>query len=239
MAVLQLLGWDFPPERAVAVAVELIDPVSGRITSNGLTVTLQGRSSKPITSSSGRLVWIGDVENWPAALSVDCGAQPFRSIVNQSLIALRPASWPKPKPHERLIRVRLTPTSVYPFTDGVTAIQGWLFENDPPTPIADAELSFEWAVAGTAAWQPIDPNLSVRTDNQGRFGVYARIRGTAAQEPDVAHGLVKIHIVVTRGAQTKRSPDTFQFLPPPAATGRIPDGAPLPEWVALDWGVLV
>jgi hypothetical protein len=239
MAAPVLLSWDNPPPRDVAVALELLDPVTGLVVSHGVAPKLADRSSKPIVSASGRFVWIGDAEQWPPSVDVEIRRAPYLPIVDHDLTAKRPPTWPVVKPHERLIQLTLTPTPDYQFSDGVTALQGWLFENDPPVPIADAEVWFEWAARGTGAWQPMAADLRRRTDAAGRFSLFTRIPKTPLTRPDVVGGLVKIRVGVKRDMLTKFSDDSFQFLPSPAAAGRIPDGVPLPDCVALDWGVLV
>ncbi|HMN44669.1 MAG TPA: hypothetical protein PKE27_08860 [Povalibacter sp.] len=243
-------GWDDPITREVAVAVELLDPVSQQRVSQDVKVTLGGRVDQPYISASRRFVWLGNFAAWPPSISVDPGKLPFAPIANQPLAAA-PAGWPSVSPEKRRIRVTLTPSANYPFDEGVTALSGYLFEKsaqDPNVrvPIANAEVWFQWAVG--ASWLPATPPR-VRTDARGEFGLFARIAHSAGQEPDVLRGLLKVKLFVKRGSTTRETPANFRYIDPPllsitppyppVSDGRIVNGAALVHGVALDWATLV
>ena len=236
--------------REVAVAVELLDPVTQQRVSQGLKVTLAGRPDEPYISPSRRFVWLGNAGGpWPAAVSVDPGKLPFAPIALQPLGAA-PLNWPDVDPEKRRIRVTLTPTSLYPYDEGVTAITGYLYRKVPPNgvrqAIPDAEVWFQWADAG-ANWRPATPPR-VKTDARGEFGLFARIPQVTGQEPDIVRGLIKVRVFVKNGAVTKSTPANFRFIDPPllsitppyppVSDGRVVNGAALVPGVAFDWDAL-
>lgn len=242
-------GWDDPITRDVAVAVELIDPVTQQRVAQDFTVTLGGRADKPYVSASRRFVWLGKADTWPPTVSVDPGKLPFDPVTNHPLGAA-PADWPDVAPDKRRIRLTLTPTAAYPYDEGVTAITGFLFEKVAPDPkrrpIANAEVWFQWAV-GAALQPPAPPK--VKTNERGEFGLFARIAHATGQEPDVLRGLLKVKLFVKRGLATRSTPANFRFIDPPllsitppyppVSDGRVVNGAALVPGVALDWATLV
>jgi hypothetical protein len=235
--------------REVAVAVELLDPVTQQRVSQGLKVTLGGRADSPYISPTRRFVWLGNAAApWPATISVDPGKLPFAPIANQPLAAA-PANWPHVDPEARRIRVTLTPTALYPYEEGVTAITGYLYRKIPPNGtkqgISGAEVWFQWAAG--ASWFPGTPPR-VKTDARGEFGLFARIPQVTGQDLDVLRGLLKVRVFVKNGALTKSTSASFRFIDPPllsitppyppVSDGRVVNGAALVSGVALDWNAL-
>ena len=222
--------------RSVNVAVELWDPVTLLPVFEGLKVSLTGRDDKPIVNRSGRFVWIGREDEWPAALSVDAGLQPFQSFVDRDLVAFRPAGWPAVKPQERLIRVALAPRSTYSFPDGINVIRGTLL--DASTPIAGAQIWMEWWDLGISDWRAADVTQRAITDDRGQFAAFTRIPPGTTVEPDVVNGALKARLTVIRAGETRHTADDFSFLEDPASAGRIPDSEMLSNWLTLDWAAL-
>jgi hypothetical protein len=237
-------------ERKVAVAVEIIDPVTQQRVAQGVTVTLGGRADKPFVSASRRFVWLKDPDTWPPTISVDPGKLPFQAISNLPL-PVQPAGWPNVPPEMRRLRITLTPTSVYPFDEGVTAVSGFLFEKNAQQPhlrdpIVGADVSMEWAV--NAQGLPAPPP-AVQTDARGEFSLFARIPNVTGHVPDVVRGMLKVRLVVTHVLTTRKTPVNFRFMDPPllsssppylpVSDGRIVSGAVSGAGVALDWAALV
>ena len=96
-----LVDPDQLPERSVAFALELLDPVSVTLISEGVEVAIAGRDAKPIVNLSGRFVWLGQTDVWPTTLSVTPGAQPFEPIRDLDVTGQRPAQWPNVLPQDR------------------------------------------------------------------------------------------------------------------------------------------
>jgi hypothetical protein len=245
-------GWDLPITREVAVAVELLDPVTQQRVAQDVTVTIAGRADKPYVSDSRRFVWLGNTSVWPPGISVDPRKLPFQPINNFAPGA--PPGWPNVPPEKRRISITLTPTSIYPFGEGVTAATGFLFEKNAPNPIVrvpiiGAEVSLQWRVG--AVWQPVAPadRPRVLTDARGEFSVFTRIPYDKGHEPDVVRGLLKAKLLVRRGLAIRETPANFRFIDPPllsitppyppVSDGRIVNGAALGSGVALDWAALV
>jgi hypothetical protein len=223
--------------RRVNVAVELWDPVTFLPVFEGLKVSLAGREDPPIVNRSGRFVWIGREDEWPSALSVETGPQPYQGFANKDLLPLRPGGWPAVKPDERLIRIALAPRSTYSFPDGINVVRGTLL--DAATPVAGAQVWMEWWDLALADWVAADFTQRVLTDQRGQFAAFTRIPLGTNIEPDVAGGALKARLAVTRAGETRSTPEDFPFLEDPALAGRIPDNAMLASWLTLDWAALV
>jgi hypothetical protein len=148
------------------------------------------------------------------------------------------------EPSDRLIRVPLTPTAQYPYAGEVVVLRGDLHQKDASTPpnylpLTDAEVWLEWWDVGLGNWRAADPTMHVSTRMQGHFAAPLRIPRGGGLEPDITNGFLKIRVAVVRGGVRKSTPNAFQFLPPPAAAGRIPEEDTPTLWASLDWGTLV
>ena len=235
-------------ERRVLFAVELVDPITLDVVHRGITVTAAGIDRTPVVSSSGRFVWLDNGDKaWPATIAVNPGTLPFAPEV-------RPVQ-PKPANGQpAVVLVVLQPTSAYPFGQGLTAVRGTLVEDVDPVigpaspPVADAVIQLAWRdIDDPTIWLPLPPTaagnppaLAPRDPVTNRHGDFIAFIGDAPPQghADVLDGMVKVRIQVTRRAPnhaTRWTPVDYPFVPPPAPTGRIPEGNLLPRDLKLVW----
>lgn len=240
MAGYKLLDVDRAPDRRIAVAVELWDPIEARPVWRRIEPKLGDRDRKPIVNGSGRFVWLGQPDIWPAAISVDMRGQPFESIENMSLVALKPPGWPIVTPTKRLIRIPLTPTAAYPFQGQIAGIRGDLYEPDAADPekrkpVTDATVWLEWFDEHDGEFKGGEEITKVKTTDRGNFAVFVRVPRAARVEPDVEKGLLLVQLVFERGGETKVTPDTHRFLPAPAPASRIDESGAMEQWTSVNW----
>jgi hypothetical protein len=230
-------------DRHVLFAVELVDPVTQSITWRGLTVTADGIQAKPIISRSGRFVWLIEKDAWPGVITVDPGRTPFTRQTQPA--PPRPADLLTATPAERLVRIALGPTPAYPFDTGATVVRGGLKErvDIPNAPaVAAAVVQLAWHDAFTNVWRPGPPlpgEAWPQTDANGEFAALVRLIAQPAQDPDLSKGLLRARVQVTRGLETRATPDNFPFLPNAADAGRVPEGQLLSQDLTLGWMQLV
>jgi hypothetical protein len=218
------------PNRKVLVALELFDPLSQTLVSDGVIVTATGLGL-PIVSYSGRFVWLGKADAWPKEISVQPVGLPFENAVVQP----KPPSLPNATPDQRLVRIVLRPTAAADFSD-VTAIRGGLFESltAGAAPVAGATAQLAWFDMSTNAWVP-SPEQSGTTSAKGEFAAFLRLQPTIVQEPDMQGRFLKIRVQLTRGNNTRATPDNYAFLPSPNPPGRVVEGVLLANDLKLGW----
>jgi len=230
-------------DRRVLFAVELLDPITQAPVWRGITVTAAGMQRKPIVNRSGRLVWLVEKDAWPGEIVVDPGATPYARHTQPG--PARPADILKAKPDERLARIVLRPTAAYPFDTGATVVRGTLKERDddetsPAVPSAIVQLAWHDTLAGT--WHPAPPlpgEVWPETGSNGEFAALLQLHAPAPHDPDLTpKGWLKARVQVTRGVETRATPNTYPFLPT-ADPGYVPEGRLLPKDVTLGWVQLV
>lgn len=232
-----------PPDvltRQVLFAVELIDPITQSLVWRDVKVTADGITNKPVINRSGRFVWLLEGNAWPGSITFEPRSTPFEPHTQPA--KPRPADLLKAKANERLMSIVLRPTAAYPFDTGATVVRGRLVEDanaDPPAVVPDATVHLMWQDALSGTWFPPPPATPPKTGPKGEFAAVLQLQPPPLTDPDIDHGLVKVQVRVTRGAQTLRTPDTFPFLPNPADAGRVPEGRLLPGDVTLGWSQLV
>lgn len=226
--------------RIALVAVELIDPVTLLLVSQGIKVKAEGLIGSPIVNFSGRFAWFAEEDHWPTRFLIDPGWQPYETEVVSA--PLPPANPGEPKPDEnRLMRILLRPTSAYPFTDGVTVVRGQL----RTTAAADAE-----AISGAEVWirwlnHPsnsgevwVDTQPKAVTNKNGEFVALLRLpNGARPYERDgnrVISTKLKVRIAVAHNSLVCEMAD-------PQTEWKIyelPEGSPYDWPIALAWSVL-
>jgi hypothetical protein len=246
--------------RSTLLAVELLDPITQALVSQGVSVRAAGLEGRPIVNRSGRYVWLAEGEAWPTSIVVD----PQRSsYVSQIASApARPADLTTATALERHLRISLRPSLAYRFEDGVTVIRGRLREDvgSVTAPVEGARVQLAWRNIG-GAWSPAPPapeNVDEaaedvpsppeqQTDRNGEFVVFLRLRREVGVEPDVdERRLLAVRLQVTRGRAaplTRVTDDDFPFLPaspdPNTTTGgRVSEGRVLGREVTLAWSAL-
>jgi hypothetical protein len=229
-------------DRRVLFAVELVDPVTQLLVSQGVTVTAPDMQAKPIVSRSGRFVWLVDQDAWPATIAVDPGLTPYAAHTQPA--PPRPADILAAPAAQRLARILLRPTPAYPFDTGATVVRGTLRERTdvPNAPVvADAIVQLAWHDAFWGTWTPGPPlpgELWPRTGANGEFAALLQLSAPPPAVPDLVRRLLKVRVQVTRGPATRATPDAFPFLPNAADAGRVPEGRLLPRDVTLGWNEL-
>jgi len=225
--------------RKVLLAVELVDPIAQSLVFRDVTVQAKGLNKGPIISLSGRFVWLEKGGKWPTEISATAPKLPFAPV---TVVPPVPPDIANATPAQRLVRITLRPTPAYDFSDGVTAIRGQLKETaDPASPIVtDARLQLAWHEVNADKWLPQPPpeTQDAATDLRGEFAAFVRLVPTASQLPDVANGLLKVRLQVTRSGATRVTPEDYRFLADPANRGRISEGQLLARDLKLAWADL-
>lgn len=229
-------------ERRVLFAIELLDPITFERLWEGITVNVAGLAGKPIVNNSGRLVWLVEGPAWPGAITVTPTTAQYSPHIQAA--PPRPADILTATAAERLVRIVLRPTAAYAFDTGVTAIRGMLRERlgVASPPVAGARMQLAWFDTISNRWLPPPPaplDVCPETDADGQFAVFLRLAPVPPQDPDLVRGLLKARVQVTRGADTRVTPDDFPFLPAPADPGRVPEGRLLPRDISLGWTDLI
>jgi hypothetical protein len=229
-------------ERRVLFALELVDPITGARVTEGLDVGVADVAGKPILNHSGRLVWLVEGTAWPGAITVTPTTAPYAPHVQAP--PPRPADVLTATAAQRLVRIVLRPTVAYTFDTGVTAVRGSLREQIgvPSRPVAGARVQLAWFDVFSNTWRPPPPepnDVCPETDANGEFAAFLRLARTPPADPDLERGLLKARLQVTRGSDTRVTPDDFPFLPAPVERGRVPEGRLLPRDIPLGWADLV
>jgi hypothetical protein len=172
-------------QRSVLFAVELVDPVTGSFISAPATVSAAGLANGPVTSLSGRFVFL-DQPGTPGTVRVDLHGLPYESI-----------SSPPPPAGQKLLRLTLRPTSAYPFDASATLLRGRLVDGGVAVAGAAIGVIFVDAAAKNQA-------LPARTDRFGGFAVLLRLDPTAVANADPVTADVTLNFT-RNGTQKSRS----------------------------------
>jgi hypothetical protein len=220
--------------RKVLLALELVDPVTLALVYRGVQVRAAGIDGTPRVSLSGRFVWLDQGGAWPSGIEIDLGRLPYAPA--PAIAPAAPVDPAHPTDEERRVRVVLNPSRAYPFGDGVTALRGTLrrsVAHDAPG-LDDAAIALAWRDTTSGDW--IVDGLPAHTDANGEFAVFVRLAPVAPARPDLVDGALAVQLQVTRHGEAHATPDDFPFSRDPAVpAGRVREGLPLAEWVALGW----
>ena len=167
--------------RQVMFAVELLDPVTGELVSQPVTVACDGLASAPVTNLSGRFVFIGT--GTPGTVHVDLHGLPFEPIAS-----------PPPGAGQTLLRLTLQPTALYPFAGSATLISGRLVDGASRVAGASIGVTFADLTAN-------DQALPALTNDLGDFAALLRLDPTAVTTADPV--AADITLTFTRGGTTK------------------------------------
>jgi hypothetical protein len=214
-----------PLERAYTresmLAVELLDAVTLQRISRGVEVRAEGLAGSSIVNHGGLHVWLKQDITQFTRLVVETRALPFERVEIPAAQVNRP-----------LHRVELRPLPNYPFSPGITALRGSLYETrvplgQVPQPVS-ATVRLEWLDDDNATWRAW--HSSVPTNAAGDFTAFQRFaRGQYVLPTDPmptdqvpkldALGQMTVRLFAKRAAGPEMRSDEFQF-----AQGRVSDG---------------
>ncbi len=203
--------------REAMLAVELLDPVTLERVSQGVTVTAPGLAGAPIVNFGGLFVWLRQSTANFQKLVIDPGTRPFERMEIAAAQVQRP-----------LHTVELKPLANYPFTPGITAIRGALYEKKVPTgqtprPVPGATIRLAWLHEDNVTW--ISAPATAVTDAKGDFTSILRLAPVDVPALD-AQGKMSIRLFAKRAAGGEKH-QAFQLRP-----GRVAD-------LACAWDELV
>lgn len=161
-------------KRRVMFALELVDPVTGRLVSEGMVVTAAGLA-RPVVAPSGRFVWI-DIDP-PAVRQVKVEAVSKRRTFAPFAADFQvPARLPGVVAQDLVRRFDLQPTGLYEPPPGMLAAAGMLVVSDGDrTGLPDVEVRLQFRDASNGALLPGD--YLAKTDLRGMFVTVARDLG--------------------------------------------------------------
>lgn len=196
--------------RRTMLAVELLDPVTLERVSRGVTVTAPGLAGAAIVNFGGLFVWRRQSAANFQKLVIEPGTCPFERMEIPAAQVQRP-----------LHTVELKPLANYPFTPGVTAIRGALYEKrvplgQAPRPVPGATIRLAWLHEDNATW--ISAPATAVTDAQGEFTAILRLAPVDVPAVD-ARGRMSIRLFAKRAAGGEKHQ---QFQLP---HGRVADAA--------------
>jgi hypothetical protein len=193
-------------KRRVMFALELVDPVTGRLASEGMVITAPGLAP-PVLSPSGRFVWI-DIDP-PAKRAVKIKAESKRRIFAPLEEEFEvPARGPGIGAGDLLKRFNLVPTGLYEPPPGALAVAGTLIDTT-----ADRNglpgVSVNLCLHGQT--DPIASDYVATTDKRGQFVAVMMPAPDASgplapPPPDSAARLVGWLAFTTPGSQTRYTP---------------------------------
>jgi len=206
--------------REAMLAVELLDSVTLERVTQGLKVTARGLAGKPVMNAGGLFVWHKEDVSKFEKLIIEPGDAPFEGV-----------EIPEAQVNRPIHQVQLRPLAIYPFSPGITAIRGSLYEKrvplgTRPVPIPGATIRVEWLDDDAVTWHPWQ-SLAV-TNAAGAFVTILRLaRGQspradqpprADQQPRLdAQGRITIRLTAKRSTGPQKQKN-FQ-LP----LGRVAD----------------
>jgi hypothetical protein len=181
--------------RRIFLAVELLDAVTLRRVSDGITVEAEGLTGKPIINSSGCYVWLEEEGPAVQKIKVDPGRLPYEMFELDGAEVTRP-----------LTTIQLQPRTGYEFVPGITGLRGTLIERQfgPLEPVRDGKVRLRW-LDDLGGWQDA-PTMSRTEKESGDFVSVLRL--APDQKPDVdGEGKVTVQLSVSRGAHSRTSAD--------------------------------
>jgi hypothetical protein len=194
--------------REAMLAVELLDPVSLERVSQGVKVTAAGLAGIPIVNVGGLFVWLKQSMAHFDKLVIEPGTRPFERMEIAAAQVARP-----------LHTVELRPLVSYPFTPGLSAIRGALYETRPPLgqlpqPVPGAAIRLAWLHEDKLTW--ISAPATAMTDAQGSFAAILRLAPKDVPALDAA-GKMSVRLFAKRAAGGEKH-QQFQL-----AHGRVVD----------------
>lgn len=146
---------------SLSFAVLLVDPVTGRQPTGGVSVSLAAQPDAAVENPSGFHLFL-DLETDPVTLVVDGGDRYFDERLTVYHVGSPPsdASGLEVDDPGNPVTVTLTPTPAYQFTAGTTRIRGTVTTGTDDAPVAEATVSLEGF------------DVETRTTAIGEFALY-------------------------------------------------------------------
>jgi hypothetical protein len=197
-------------QRNVLFAIEVLDAVTLRRVTHGLTVNASGLRKKPIINASGRFVWLREDPKALQKIIIEPGTLPFESVeISADQLRLG-----------ELSTVELPPRCDYPFVPGITGLRGTLIESRemPPEqqqPVAGAEVRLMWLDDDSVTWH--DAPTTSHTNSHGDFAAILRFAPTEVPAIN-ANGALSVRLRARRDALNERGSADFPLL-----QGRVAD----------------
>ena len=211
-ASLTLLSPDIV-KRRVMVALELVDPVTGRLAGADMRISGPGFAAPSVTRA-GQIVW---TDPQPPLDPADPAPPPDRQLAVEAVahrgqfapygrtltLPVRPKDVPPP-----VYRDTLVPTGLYQTPPGRLAVAGMLIDTVAARqPVAEAKVRLWLQSRNDAA--ALDSNYQAISDARGGFvAVVGDLAGDTAmlQKPPAPDGALVGWIAITLGATTRHSP---------------------------------
>lgn len=213
-------------QRRVMFAMDFRDPVTGLPVNADLEVAAEGLGA-PVRARSGLFAWF-DLDP-PAAREIRVRATSrSRSFADFEEVIPTPEHVPG-IPASSLVMPRvLRPTGLYRPPEGMTALAGWLVEEEGGAPVAGAEISLAFRHAGN---QDFVSAYKAVTDAAGGFVAVANDLGDVKPDapPPRSDADLLGWLAVTNGAPPARFTD---FLP--LRAGRLVRLAASLRWKDLE-----
>jgi hypothetical protein len=180
--------------REVMFALELLDAVTLERVVGGVDVEAVGLTGAPILNHSGLLVWLKEPAASFQKIVIEPRTQPFERL-----------EIPAAQVQVPLHTVELNPLSNYPFSPGVTALRGSLYESQvalgqAPVPVSGATIRLEWEDSG-GILQPGTADAVTR--ETGDF--VSILRFAPKEEPKVTNQKLSIRLFAKRAGGAEKS----------------------------------
>jgi hypothetical protein len=177
--------------RQAMLALELLDPVTLERVSQGVTVTAPGLAGAPVVNAGGLFVWLRQSTANFQKLVIEPGTRPFERMEIAAALVERP-----------LHTVELKPLANYPFTPGITAIRGALYEKklppgQAPQPVPGATIRLAWLHEDNITW--VSAPATAVTDASGDFTAILRLAPVDVPAVD-AQGKMSVRLFAKRAA---------------------------------------
>lgn len=201
------------PERSYIrrprLIVEAYDAVTLGLVHDGLRLQVDRLETRPAISSSGRFVWFEQKGGFDTLL-IDAGSLPYLPPREMAIPPLPPPPPPPAQPFTyTLLRLELAPSTAYPFAAGMAGLRGTVIRNvndDPPVPLADAQVRLRWIDDNASGETWIDAPTLSRTSSRGDFAAIVRLAPGQIARAD-AQRRMRVRVAVTRAGSTRLSPE--------------------------------
>jgi len=193
--------------RRAHFAVEVLDAVTLSRVVTGITLTVGGMTTQPLTNAGGLFVWTLPRDGGPisvpvpVSISVDPGRLPYE----KASMAVPPIDIAKPP----LLSVPLAPRRDYPFAPGVAGVRATLTQDatvKPFQPLAQVPVWLQWVDPAISVTTWVDSPVRSLTNDDGDFAAIARIAVSQSAGLD-AQGHLRLRLAAVYSSITQYSPE--------------------------------